>query len=290
MKIHGALHRVAIVAMALLIVATLGVAAPTRAPYPWQRIPPTPALPTPERSGIAPVNGVRIWYAIFGHGEPVIMLHGGLANSNYWGLQVPALAAHYEVIVMDSRGHGRSTRTAAPITYDTMASDVIALMDYLRIRRAAIIGWSDGAIVGLDLAIHHRDRVTRLFAFAANSDPSGVKDVSQSPVFTAFEARAAREYRELSPTPDGFNAFVANITHMWASEPHFSDAQLRSITTPTWIADGDHDEAIKRENTDHMAATIPGAGELILPEASHFAMLQEPAMFNAALEHFLAGR
>jgi pimeloyl-ACP methyl ester carboxylesterase len=287
MNPRALIRRLATIPIALLILAALGASAAECAPYPWQRIPPTPALPTPARSGIAPVNGVRIWYAIFGHGEPVIMLHGGLANSNYWGLQVPALAAHYEVIVMDSRGHGRSTRTAAPITYDRMASDVVALMDFLHIRHAAIVGWSDGAIVGLDLAIHHRERVTRVFAFAANSDPTGVKDVSQSPVFTAFEARAAREYRELSPTPGGFKAFVANITRMWATEPHFSDAQLRSIATPIWIADGDHDEAIKRENTDHMAATIPGAGELILPEASHFAMLQEPAMFNQALLDFL---
>jgi pimeloyl-ACP methyl ester carboxylesterase len=285
MKMPAAVRRIA---MTLVILAAFGAAAP--APYPWQRIPPTPTLPTPSRSGIAPVNGIKIWYAIFGHGEPVIMLHGGLANSNYWGLQVPALAAHYEVIVMDSRGHGRSTRTDAPITYDRMASDVLALMNFLHIRRAAIVGWSDGAIIGLDLAIHHPERVRRLFAFAANSDPSGVKDVSASPVFTAFEARAQREYRELSPTPDGFKAFLANITGMWATEPHFTDAQLRAITVPTWIADGDHDEAIKRENTDHMAATIPGAGELILPEVSHFAMLQDPAMFNEALLHFLAGR
>ncbi len=293
MKHKAAFRRAArmpTIAMALLILAALGAAAPAPTSYPWQRIPPTPALPIPERSGVAPVNGVSIWYAIFGHGAPVIMLHGGLANSNYWGLQVAALAAHYQVIVMDSRGHGRSTRTAAPITYDAMASDVIALMDFLHIRRAAIVGWSDGAIIGLDLAIHHPDRVTRLFAFAANSDPSGVKDVSKSPVFSAFEVRAQREYRALSPTPDGFKAFVANITQMWATEPHFTDAELRSITTPTWIADGDHDEAIKRSNTDHMAATIPGAGELILPEVSHFAMLQYPAMFNSALEHFLAGR
>jgi pimeloyl-ACP methyl ester carboxylesterase len=290
MKTKPAFRRAATIPMTLLILAALGAAAPAPTPYPWQRIPPTPALPAPERSGVAPVNGVRIWYAIFGHGEPVIMLHGGLANSNYWGLQVPALAAHYQVIVMDSRGHGRSTHTAAPITYDRMASDVIALMDFLHIRRAAIVGWSDGAIVGLDLAIHHRARVTRLFAFAANSDPSGVKDVADSPVFSAFEVRAKREYHALSPTPNGFKAFLANITQMWATEPHFTDAQLRSITTPTWIADGDHDEAIKRENTDHMAATIPGAGELILPEVSHFAMLQDAPMFNQALLDFVAGR
>jgi pimeloyl-ACP methyl ester carboxylesterase len=267
---------------------TLVVASPAGAEDPWLRIPPTPVLPTPETSGRAPVNGIRLWYAEFGRGAPVILVHGGLANSDYWGLQVPVLAAHYHVIVLDSRGHGRSSRTDAPIGYDLMSSDVLALMDYLHIRRAALIGWSDGAIVGLDIAIHHPERLTRLFAFAANSDPSGVKDVSKSPVFNAFEQRAANEYARLSPTPTQFKAFVANIEHMWASEPHFSDDQLNHITVPTWIVDGDHDEAIKRENIDHMAAMIPGSGELILPEVSHFAFIQDPAMFNESILHFLA--
>ncbi len=274
----------------LAISLACGVSAPASAEYPWMRLPPTPTLPNAERSGLAPIGGIRIWYAVFGHGEPVILLHGGLANANYWGLQVRALDPRYEVIVMDSRGHGRSSRDAAPFGYDLMASDVIGLMDYLHLRRAAIVGWSDGAIVGLDLAIHHPERLTRLFAFAANSDPSGVKDVNQSPVFTAFIARASREYRELSPTPTQYQAFLAQIEKMWASQPHFSAAQLRGIATPTWIVDADHDEAIKRENTDYMAAAIPGAGELILPEVSHFAFIQDPAMFNAALLHFLAGR
>jgi pimeloyl-ACP methyl ester carboxylesterase len=75
---------------------------------------------------------------------------------------------------------------------------------------------------------------------------------------------------------------------MWESEPHFSDEQLRSIKTPTWIVDGDHDELIKREDTDRMARLVPGAGELILPGVSHFALLQDPAQFNEALLHFLS--
>ena len=252
------------------------------------RLPPTPVLPTPTTSGIAPVNGIRLWYAEFGSGPPVILVHGGLANSDYWGLLVRALAPHYRVIVLDSRGHGRSSRTDDPIGYDLMASDVLALMDYLHIRQAALIGWSDGAIIGLDIAINHPDRLTRLFAFAANSDPSGVKDVGKSPVFQSFQQRASQEYARLSPTPTQFNAFEANIEQMWASQPHFTDEQLSHIKVPTWIVDGDHDEAIKRENTDHMAALIPGAGELIIPEASHFAFIQDPAMFNSAVLHFLA--
>jgi pimeloyl-ACP methyl ester carboxylesterase len=282
-----AMHRVG---FGLLVCMLLCCAVPVSAQQTrWERLPPTPALPKPERSGVAAVNGIRLWYAVFGHGDPVILVHGGLANSNYWGLQIPVLAQHYQVVVLDSRGHGRSTRTAAPIGYDVMASDVLALMDTLHIGKAALVGWSDGAIIGLDIAIHHPERLTRLFAFAANSDPSGVKDVDKSPVFSAYIDRASHEYAGLSPTPGAFKAFLNNISHMWTSEPHFTDDQLRSIKVPTWIVDADHDEAIKRENTDHMASLIPGAGELILPAVSHFAFLQDPTLFNEALSNFLSG-
>ncbi len=170
-----------------------------------------------------------------------------------------------------------------------MASDVLALMDTLGIQKAAIVGWSDGAIIGLDIAIHHPERLTKLFAFAANSDPSGVKDVNNSPVFTAYIKRAEQEYKALSPTPTQFKAFLADVSNMWATQPHLTDAQLRAIKVPTWIVDADHDEAIKRENTDHMAVVIPSADELILPGVSHFAFLQNPAGFNDALLQFLAG-
>ena len=254
----------------------------------WGQLPPTPDLPKPERSGTAAVNGIRMWYAVFGHGSPVILVHGGFGNSNYWGLQIPSLARQHEVIVHDSRGHGRSTRSSEPITYHLMASDVLALMDALHVPKAALVGWSDGAIIGLDIAIHHPERLTKLFAFAANSDPSGTKDVSKDPLFSAYFSRTENEYQKLSPTPGEFKLFHEQLNKMWDNEPHFSDEQLRSIKVPTWIVDGDHDEVIKREDTDHMAALIPGAGELILPNVSHFALLQDPEQFNEALLHFLS--
>lgn len=263
-------------------------AAATAAVPQWLILPPTPTLPKAMSSGYAPVDGVRIWYAEFGHGSPVILLHGGLANAEYWGNQVRTLEGRYRVIVMDSRGHGRSTRNAAPFGYDLMAEDVLGLMNYLHIPKAAIVGWSDGAIIGLDLAIHHPDRVTRLFAFAANSDPSGVKDVSRSPVFTRFIARARVEYQHRSPTPREYDSFLAQITKMWATQPHFTAAELEGIHTPTWIVDADHDEAIERANTLFMADQIPRSGLLILPQVSHFAFLQDPGLFDAALSRFLA--
>jgi pimeloyl-ACP methyl ester carboxylesterase len=267
----------------LLVVA----AAPVQGQQQWMTLPPTPTLPASAQSGLAAVNSIKVWYAVFGQGEPVILLHGGLANSNYWGNQVRALQDHYEVIVMDSRGHGRSSRDATPYDYDLMAADVIGLMDVLKIPKATIVGWSDGAIIGLDLAMKHPDRVDKLFAFAANSDPSGVADIARSPVFNAFIARAEQEYRSLSPTPDGYKAFLAQIEKMWASQPHWTARDLGTIRVPTWIVDGDHDEAIKRSNTEFMAAKIPEAGLLLQPEVSHFSFIQDPEQFNDDLLHFL---
>ena len=211
-----------------------------------------------DRSGLA-VNGIKIWYAIYGQGAPVILLHGGLANSDYWGNQVPALATHYRVIVMDSRGHGRSTRDAQPYGYDLMADDVVGLMDFLKIDKAAIVGWSDGAILGLDIAMHHPDRIGQLFAFAANSDPERrARTISQEPRSSTPISRApAKEYEALSATPTEYNAFLDQIGKMWATQPNWTEAELNAIKVPTWIVDADHDEAIQRENTEEMAAADP---------------------------------
>ena len=271
-----------------IVLLTL-LSGPALAAQPWLVLPQTPVLPHADRAATAPVNGIQLWYAVFGsgHGSPVMLLHGGLANSDYWGNQIAVLARTHQVIVIDSRGHGRSTRNATPLGYDLMATDAVALLVVLNIPKVAVVGWSDGAITGLDMAMRHPDRVARLFAFAANSDPSGVKDVHDSPVFTAFIARAGAEYARLNPAPGGYAAFESDIEKMWASQPHFTQADLHGITVPVWIADGDHDEAIKRSDTDYMAAEIPGARELILPGVSHFAFLQDPATFTYALTSFL---
>ena len=272
--------------LVIALLVTVSVTTARAAPQ-WLSLPPTPTLPRATQSGLAPVNGVRIWYAVFGRGEPVIMLHGGLANANYWGHQVRALQRHYQVIVMESRGHGRSSRNREPYGYDLMASDVLGLLDHLKIGKAAIVGWSDGAIIGLDIAMKHPERVTKLFAFAANSDPSGVADIAASDVFNAYIARAGEEYKRLSPTPTEYQSFVAEITRMWESQPKWSASDLAAIKVPTWIVDGDHDEAIKRENTEFMAANIPGAGLLIQPQVSHFSFLQDPEQFRDDVLHFL---
>ena len=138
--------------------------------------------------------------------------------------------------------------------------------------------------------MRHPDRLRHLFAFGANTDPSGLyADFDQTPVFGGFIRRSRTEYRALSPTPDGYDAFVAQISHMWQSEPHWTAADLGRIAVPTTIADGDHDEAIRQDHDRFMAASIPHSRLAILPDASHFAMLQAPAEFDAAVLQAIGG-
>ena len=173
-----------------------------------------------------------------------------------------------------------------------MADDVVALLDTLHIaegrrgrlerRRASSASTSPFAI---------RTGSARIFAFAANTVTSGVQEgVEKNPTFARYIERAGHEYARLSATPKEYDAFVAQISKMWETEPNWTDAQLKSIRAPVLVVDGDHDEAIKRAHTEYIAATIPGAGLLILPNISHFAFLQDPALFNAALLHFLGDR
>jgi pimeloyl-ACP methyl ester carboxylesterase len=271
------------------------VAAPagSSAPQPWQTLPPLPSLPAGTVGRHAELGGARIWFAEWGPaagGVPVLLLHGGFGNSNYFGRLIPVLVAHgYRVLAMDSRGHGRSTRSDAPLTYDLMAQDVLGLLDQLEIPRVYLVGWSDGGIIGLDLAMTHPERLAGLFAFGANADVSGLKEgAEKTPVFGAYLARTAQEYRALSPTPQQWDAFSAAVNQMWATLPAFTRSELASIKVPTTIADGEFDEAIKRTHDEYMAQAIAGARLVILPHVSHFAMLQDPRAFNAAVLRFLA--
>jgi pimeloyl-ACP methyl ester carboxylesterase len=255
--------------------------------------PPQDLLPKDADYGTgqtAKINGVDIYYEVYGEdkGDPVVLLHSGLGNGDYFVNQIPPLAAKHEVVVMDSRGHGRSSFDDTPISYELMASDVLALMDHLGIDRANIVGWSDGGIIGLELAIHHPERLKKVVAYGANFDPTGVRlDINENNYWNAFVARDALDYQKLSPHPELWNRFLENISHMWATEPNYTEEQLRSITTPMLILDGATEEAIDLNQTKLMALLIPGAELEIIPDTGHFAMMEKPDQFNQIVRDFL---
>jgi pimeloyl-ACP methyl ester carboxylesterase len=282
--------------LAALLFVTFGIAAGPAAfaqdATPAAVAPPQDLLPpfTDEAAGqTVEINGANIYYEVYGSGEPLILIHGGLGNGKYWVNQIPVFAAKYQVIVMDSRGHGRSSFDEKPITYELMASDVLGLMDHLKIDKASIVGWSDGGIIGLEIAIHHPERLNKVVAYGANFDPTGVRlDVGTNPLFNAYIERAAEDYMALSPAPERWDEFLNNIGTMWATLPNYTEDQLRGITTPFLILDGETEEAIDLNQTKLMAVLMPNAELKLMPGTGHFAMIEQPDEFNTIVMDYLA--
>ena len=245
-------------------------------------------LPVTNDQGYVETEGARIWYASYGSGAPVMLLHGGLGHSGNWGYQVPALVrAGYQVIVIDSRGHGHSTRDAQPYSYELMASDVSTLMNVLHLAKASLVGWSDGACTALVLASKAPARVAGVFFFGCNMDPSGAKEFVFTPIIGRCLNRHKQDYARLSATPDQFDGFSEAVGLMQRTQPNYSAQDLAEISVPVMIAHSEQDEFIKREHAEYLAWSIPNAEFVNLPGVSHFAPLQRPELFNSALLAFL---
>jgi pimeloyl-ACP methyl ester carboxylesterase len=287
------------VALALVVGTALADGKPARKPPAaahrkpalprWQQLPLPPPMPTATTSGAVEVHGASIYYAIYGKGTPVILLHGGLGNSDHFAFQLPALIDRFQVIVIDSRGQGRSTLSKAKLSYHAMAGDVVAVMDKLAIERAALVGWSDGGEIALDLAIHHPERVARMFIVGANYDAHGSKPRggSSSPTFRAYAAKCRADHQQLSRKPSSFDAVIDALLPVWRNPAQFTRAQIESIQAPSMIALGDHDEIIVLDQIKEMAKLIPHGQLKVFADASHFVMWQDPTSFNNALVEFL---
>jgi pimeloyl-ACP methyl ester carboxylesterase len=257
----------------------------------WQTIANPPPLPRSERSGYAPVNGIAMWYAVYGKGDPILLIPIGMAAAEMWSAEVPLLSEHHSVIVADTRGQGRSTRSPDAYSYALLASDYLALLDYLKIPKVAVVGASDGAIIGLEIAIHHPERLTKLFSQGANATPDGAyQDAADPTASKAASALWAAEYKRLSRTPDQYEALHKALGRMWNGEPNYTTQQLAGIRVPTAIVLCDRDEWIKPEHARYLARTIPGAKLILLHDVSHYAALQDPAAYSQAVLGFIDSR
>ena len=275
--------------LALLILAVipaLAIAKPR-----WETLPLPPAMPAATTTGHVDHNAAQIYYATYGKGDPVVLLHGGLGNSDHWAFQVPDLAKTHQVIVIDSRNQGRSSYSKSKLTYHAMAGDVLAVLDKLGIQKAAVIGWSDGGSIGLDLAIHNSHRISKLFVFGSNYDSNGSKkrEPGKSPTFNAYAVKCRNDYLKMAKQPGSYNAVVESLMPVWRSHGGFTKDQIRSIKTYTVVALGDHDEIVEMDQVKEMAGKLISNAKLVVFEnTSHFALWQDPVAFNKALLEFLA--
>jgi len=283
----------AIRALALALATIVGMAASAQTPPLWATVPDVPALPEPEQSGFVNSAGARIYYAVFNPhgGSPVILLHGGFATSASWGYEVPRLVRDHEVIVMDNRGHGRSSMPAAPLSYAQMASDAVAVLDAVHVRNASVVGLSDGAIIGLILGFRYPDRVNKLFLWGANfnthSQRNGPPDPAMKGMGAIFMSRMQTQYEAVSPTKDGFPALRTKLGQLYDREPNLTPAELGNIKAPTVVADGEHEQFISLDHTKQLARLIPRARLVILPNVSHGGPQQDPAAFHRAVAGLL---
>lgn len=249
----------------------------------WKTLPRPPAMPKADKSGLATVNGIKIYYAIYNETgkNPVLLLHGGFASSDCWGFEVPLLSMNHKVIVVDSRGHGRSSMDDTPFSYQLMTSDMMKLLDYLKIKKVSIVGWSDGGIIGLLTAIHHPERVNKLYTFGANFSRSGYKsEIPDTALVKVYMARVQANYKRLSSTPDGFLRLRKALVKMYSEEPEIDTNEIKTIHSPVVIAGGEYDQFIKQEHFEKLAQLIPGARLVIIPNVGHGGVLQDPVTFH----------
>lgn len=249
----------------------------------------TPAR-APKPSHFA-ANGIRTYYELRGTGTPLLLIHGGAGNGMQFEKQVTEFEKSHRLIIPDCCNQGRTTCRAGALTYHAMAEDMIALLDHLKIRRVDIMGWSDGGNIGLDLAMHHPDRVNHLVTFGANFSPAGLQDADRIWAATATPESLGSGMREgwmkLSPEPERFDEAMNGVLKMWRTLPDWTVSDLGRIRAKVMVCAGEHD-VIRLEHTGALSRAIPGAQMWIVPGASHSAMLERPDLVNPRVLEFLA--
>lgn len=228
----------------------------------------------PEAGGYIPLNGIKMYYESYGSGEPLLLVHGNGGSIKGHAQKIDFFKDKFRVIVMDSRGHGKTTgNNGKALTYEQMAEDLNVLMDSLHVKNAYVWGQSDGGILGLLLAIHHPKKVKKLATFGANlfPGPKAIQDELHELVV-----------QTLSTTKD---PKTKQLFALMAYQPNITDAQLQKISCPVLVMSGDRD-AIKLEHSIRIFRMIPRSNFFVMPGATHFGSYEKPELFDKVLLDF----
>ncbi|MFY9610014.1 MAG: alpha/beta hydrolase [Blastocatellia bacterium] len=226
-------------------------------------------------------DGVRLYYEVYGAGEPLLLVHGNSGSIGTLSAQIAHFRKRYKVIGMDSRDQGRSGDSSDKLTYEKMTDDLAALLNHLKVGPVNVLGWSDGGIEALLLGIRHPAKVKKIAAMAANLNPS------EDALYPEFNA-LVKSMIEAIPaavrdTPQGRREL--KVISMMLDEPHIDVKALEAITAPTLVLASDHD-IIRDEHTVEIYHHIPNSQLAIFPNATHMIPFDDPALFNATVERF----
>jgi len=263
----------------VLVLVTLGgvlrASPPAAAPV-------TPYGDNPAAAHTATLNGIKLYYEVYGDGAPLVVLHGNGGSIAALRYQIEFFRTHRQVIAVDSRGHGHSEMGAGHLTYVQMADDVAALLAQLHSGPADVLGWSDGGIVALLLALHHPAAVHRIALSGANLSPDDL-----APGDLAGMTAELRNARAMLAAGDHVRPWdiVCQHLQLMVTQPHITAADLARIPAPALVLAGEHD-LIAAAHTRRIAAALPHAQLHIFPGAGHGALQEVPAAFNAIVEQF----
>lgn len=224
------------------------------------------------------VNGVSLYYEIYGEGEPLLMIHGNGNSMSGFINQVDEFSKKYKVILVDCRGRGSSTYIpGVALTFDLQIEDLKLFLDKLNIQKTHIVGWSDGGILGLLMAIKYPERVDKLVSMAGNIFPDGCVDLEDMKKTLSNLEKENKDHK---------NDLAIDLYNLDIKYPNLEYKDLSVIKSKTLIMAGDHDE-IKNEHTIKMFEAIPNAQLAILPNSTHYLPIQNPKLFNQIVLDFL---
>lgn len=238
------------------------------------------------------LDGTAVYHEVHGAGDPMLLLHGGFCSIETMRAQISDLAQRYTVHAPERRGHGRTADDGLPFDYARMAEETVSYLDAVGLQTVDVVGFSDGAIIGILLARDHPDRVRSLTAISGNLDTSAF--VPDDRIAEAFSESAVAalfaDYDRLSPDgPQRRAAVWERMQAMWAQQPDISWDSLSAIRCPTLVMAADRD-VISIEHTVAIRDAIPISRLCIVPGATHMLLVERPQIVASALLSFLAER
>jgi pimeloyl-ACP methyl ester carboxylesterase len=242
---------------------------------------PTPYGDNPAAGKYYNIRGFKMYCEVYGKGKPLLMIHGNNGNIGSFENNIPYFSQRYKVIIADSRSQGKSVDFKDSLSFEMMADDEAALLDTLHIDSAYVLGWSDGGIVGLLLAIRHPQKVIKLAETGANlwPDSTAIEPSSWLDDERTFESIREKTY------PAGMTKNDRKMFLLDWFQPHISLSELHAIKCPSLIIGGDHD-VIRPEHTLIIYENVPKAYLWIVPNSGHGTLIEHKDEFNRIVNKF----
>ncbi|HEX3946122.1 MAG TPA: alpha/beta hydrolase [Acidimicrobiales bacterium] len=247
---------------------------------------------TERTSATVTVDGNPIWYETEGDGEPLVLLHGGMATNATWGAQFAGFSPHRRVVAPERQGHGHTADRDGPISYQSMAAETIGFLETLGLGPVDLVGWSDGGMVGFLIAAQRPELVRNLVltgcGFASDGYvPGGMEELLSLTETDDDMVMFAALYAQASPDgPEHFAVVWEKVRAMWA-EPFDWSADLDRIVAPTLVTLGD-DDMITAAHGDELARRVATGQLAVIPGTSHLAPMEKSDLYNQLVLDFTA--